>query len=494
MKFRLLFTISSLGLLAFLAMPLGLAAQEGPSYSVFYTFSGTGADGEFPQGDVIRDPEGNTYATAFNGGDLSCNPPYGCGVVFKLDRSGKETVLYSFMGGADGAYPSTGLLRDEAGNLYGTTRGGGDVSVSACSFNPGCGVVFKLDMSGKETALYAFTGGTDGLGPSSGLVRDEAGNLYGTTVAGGNLTGDCPGLPVTGCGVLFKLDRAGEETVLHTFTGGTDGYAPYGDLLRDTRGNLYGAASNGGDVSGFCSDVVEPATGFLGCGTVFKLDHTGKFSVLHTFHGADGGPFPDGWLVLDNEGNLYGMSGNGGDLSGCSGLGCGVVFKVDGNGKESVLYSFTGGKDGAETFAGVIRDVEGNLYGTTYNGGDFSGSLCADVGCGVVFKLYPTGKEIAIHAFTGGTDGANPNAGLLQDEKGNLYGTASDGGDSSCNPPYGCGVVFKTAFHQFSESAAPAEQAGNSEGEKVVLAENARKQFQKLLRLRLLGAQPTEAQ
>ena len=117
-------------------------------------------------------------------------------------------------------------------------------------------MVFKLDPTGKETVLYAFTGGADGLGASSGLVRDEAGNLYGTTVMGGGLSGVCPGLPLPGCGVVFKLDPNGKETVLHTFTGGADGYAPYGDLLRDEAGNLYGAASNGGDVSGFCGDVV----------------------------------------------------------------------------------------------------------------------------------------------------------------------------------------------------------------------------------------------
>lgn len=391
-------------------------------------------------------------------------------MVFKIDWSGKETVLYRFTGGADGAYPATGLVRDEAGNLYGTTHGGGDVSVSACSFNPGCGVVFKVDPTGKESVLYAFTGGTDGLGASSGLVRDKAGNLYGTAIMGGDLSGVCPGFPAPGCGVVFKVDATGKETVLYTFNGEADGYAPYGDLLRDEAGNLYGAASNGGDVSGFCGDVVLNTTGFLGCGTVFKLDSTGKFTVLHTFHGADGGPFPDGWLVRDNEGNLYGMSGNGGDLSGCSGLGCGVVFKVDGSGKETVLYRFTGGADGAETFAGVIRDAEGNLYGTTYFGGDLSG--CSGLGCGVAFKLDPTGKESVLHAFTGGADGANPNAGLLLGEEGNLYGTASDGGDLSCSAPSGCGVVFKIARDHCAEGDETTERPS------VVLPENARETLQ----------------
>jgi uncharacterized repeat protein (TIGR03803 family) len=490
MKSRLLLTISSFGALALgtvlLSTAIAARAQEAPNYMALYTF--TGADGEFPQGNVIRDRTGNLYGTAFNGGDLSGCGGSGCGVVFKIDWSGKETVLYSFTGGADGAYPATGLVRDEAGNLYGTTHGGGDISVSACSFNPGCGVVFKVDPSGKETVLYAFTGGADGLGASSGLVRDEAGNLYGTTVMGGDLSGVCPGFPAPGCGVVFKVDATGKETVLYTFTGGADGYAPYGDLLRDQAGSLYGAASNGGDVSGFCGNVVLNTTGFLGCGTVFKLDQTGKFTVLHTFHGADGGPFPDGWLVRDNEGNLYGMSGNGGDLSGCSGLGCGVVFKVDRKGKETVLYSFTGGADGAETFAGVVRDEEGNLYGTTYFGGDFSGSLCTSTGCGVVFKLDTTGKESVLYAFTGGTDGANPNAGLFLGEKGNLYGTTSDGGDTSCSAPYGCGVVFKIARDHCAEGDETTERP------RVVLPENARELLQQRLRFGRVGTRLAEPQ
>src|SRR5208283_3883665 len=237
MKSRLLFTILSLGLLALPAVAAQeehqQEAQHPPGYTMLYTF--TGGDGEFPLGNVIRD----------RAGDLNACNGSGCGTVFKVDKSGKETVLYSFTGGTDGAYPATGLVRDEAGNLYGTTHGGGDITVSACSFNPGCGVVFKVDPTGKETVLYAFTGGTDGLGASSGLVRDEAGNLYGTTIMGGDLSGVCPGFPAPGCGVVFKVEPTGKETVLYTFTGGADGYAPYGDLVRDEAGNLYGAASNG---------------------------------------------------------------------------------------------------------------------------------------------------------------------------------------------------------------------------------------------------------
>jgi uncharacterized repeat protein (TIGR03803 family) len=370
--------ITSFAVLLVLVAAIRLGAQETPSYTVLHTF--TGSDGEFPQGSLIRDHEGNLFGTAFNGGNSSCNPPIGCGVVFKMDPTGKEIVLYTFKGGADGAYPATDLLRDEVGNLYGTTHGGGQTTVAQCSFNPGCGVVFKVDPSGRETPLFAFSGGADGLGPSSGLVQDKWGNLYGTTI-GGDPDGNCPGTP-QGCGVVFKLDPNGDETVLHTFTGGADGYAPYGDLL------------------------------------------------------------------LDEEGNLYGMTGNGGDVGACSGIGCGVVFKLARGGKESVLYSFTGGADGAVTFASVIRDDEGNLYGTTTNGGDLNG--CGGLGCGVVFKLDPKGKETVLHTFSGGTDGAIPVGGLLLDDEGNLYGTSSGGGDPSCD----CGVVFKIALHDSAEGDA----------------------------------------
>lgn len=435
----------------FLWAAVGARAQGTPSYAVLHTF--TGADGEYPGAGLVRDWEGNLYSTAFLGGDLNQCGGSGCGVVFKLDRNNKETVLYSFEGGVDGAGPAMGLLRDRAGNLYSTTHTGGDVGGCTGPGFPslGCGVVFKVDPRGKETVLYAFTGGADGGGASSGLVQDRAGNLYGTTIFGGDLSAcSFDGLP--GCGVVFMLDPAGHETPLHPFTGGADGYGPYGDLLLDEAGHLYGTASNGGDTSGFCGDVVQNADNVVGCGTVYKLDRTGEFTVLHTFDGTDGGPFPDSWLVQDKEGNLYGMTGSGGNLSDCSGppntytttgspLGCGVVFKVDREGKESVLYSFTGGADGGETFASLVRDAAGNFYGTTNYGGNLSD--CAPIGCGVVFKVDGAGKETVLYTFSGGTDGAYPQGNLLLDEKGNLYGTASGGGDPTCQ----CGVVFKVALH-----------------------------------------------
>lgn len=459
MKPRLLSASSLLVLLVLLVRPVRAVAQEEqqenakqqPHYAVLHTFTG-GADGANPQAALIRDQRSNLYGTAFNGGDLSKCGGAGCGVVFRLDRNGRETALYTFEAGADGAGPGAGLLWDQ-GSLYSTTHGGGNLDCSEVGVPwQGCGVVFKVNATtGEETTMYAFTGVTDGGGPSSGLVRDKAGNLYGTTVFGGDRT--CSFLGLFGCGVVYKLDPSGNETILHAFTGAADGALPAGDLLLDRAGNLLGSANDGGDTtSAFCSQTIGPFFGVPGCGTLFKIDPAGGFAVLHTFQGADGGPVPWGWLTQDDAGNIYGMTGNGGDLSDCSGFGCGVVFKLDRSGKETVLHTFTGGADGSETLASVVRDASGNLYGATEFGGDVIDPPCAAVGgCGVVFELDAHGHETVLHTFTGSADGANPNANLLLDEDGNLYSTAQDGGDTTCSVPGtplpGCGVVFKITLH-----------------------------------------------
>jgi uncharacterized repeat protein (TIGR03803 family) len=166
-------------------------------------------DGSGPDyGTLIRDSAGNLYGTTVAGGAAGNN-----GTVFKLGTAGAETVLYTFTGGADGGQPYAGLIRDRAGALYGTTFKGG-ITTGTC-FQGGCGVVFKLDMTGAETVLHSFTGGADGGYPNAGLVRDSAGNLYGTALEGGIITGACG---VGGCGVVFKLDTSGIETVLYRFT------------------------------------------------------------------------------------------------------------------------------------------------------------------------------------------------------------------------------------------------------------------------------------
>jgi len=368
-------------------------------FQVLYSFQG-GADGAGPVAALVADGAGNLYGTAEYGGD-------GNGVVFKVDASGKETVLYSFKGGTDGANPTGALARDAAGNLYGTTLNGAG---SGCGPLDGCGTVFKLDATGKETVLYRFTGGTNGTAPFAGLIRDKDGNLYGTTTAGGG--SGCGG---SGCGTVFKVDAAGEETVLHRFAGGKDGSNPQASVIRDAQGNLYGTTLQGGG-SG-CNDNA-------GCGTVYKLNTAGKEQVLHRFTGGDGG-WP--WsLTRDAGGNLYGTASIGGRS------GAGTVFKLSPTGKITTLYSFTGRADGASPTGGVILDRAGNLYGTA----DQGGNSCGNLSCGTVFRLDTTLKFSVLHRFIGG-DGEFPIAGLVRDRAGNLYGTTIDGGSVNS------GVVFK---------------------------------------------------
>jgi uncharacterized repeat protein (TIGR03803 family) len=204
--------------------------------TVLYSFTGR-TDGDAPFAGVIRDAQGNLYGTTRFGGDLTCPGGGGCGTVFKLSSAGKETVLYSFTGGADGSQPIAGVIRDAEGNLYGTTLIGGDLS--ACSLN-GCGVVFKLSKTGKETVLYRFKGAPDGADPVAGVIRDAKGNLYGTTYSGG----------VSNVGTAFELSWMGKETVLFSFENNArDGYSPRAGVIQDTEGNLYGATADGGRIN-----------------------------------------------------------------------------------------------------------------------------------------------------------------------------------------------------------------------------------------------------
>ena len=256
------------------------------------------------------------------------------------------------------------------------------------------------------SVLYAFQRGTDGETPTGDLITDESGNLYGTTEDGG-----------LGYGTVFRLDPNGKETVLHSFTS-SDGAYPFAGLVRDAAGNLYGTTFQGG-------------TGYGG--TVFKLDPNGIVTVLHNFAGSDG-YHPYGVLIRDGAGNLYGTTGYGGSN------GYGIVFKLNEAGKETTLYNFTGGADGGNPIAELVRDHEGNFFGTTSVGG---GGACSG-GCGTVFELSKTGKETTVYRFLGSPDGAFPFAGVVRGPSGDFYGTTFDGGNPGCtaNGP-GCGTVFR---------------------------------------------------
>jgi uncharacterized repeat protein (TIGR03803 family) len=386
---------------------LGATAAHARTYKVLYSFQ-DGSDGRHPSA-VIRDVKGNLYGVTSYG--------YGAhsfGTIFKLSPAGRETVLHSFAA-TDGipAYVPSGLIQDPERNLFGATAKGGGTGCSG----GGCGVVFKLSPRGRYTVLHRFRG-TDGSFPQ-GVIRDSKGNLYGATELGGSGTG-CGG---SGCGLVFKLSSAGKYTVLHRFTGGTGGYFPNGGMILEPNGNLYGTTLFGGDPS--CV-----------CGVVFKLGPTGKETVLHKFT-YDDGAYPNGGIIRDAKGNLYGTTPT--DAS-CGEYGvCGLVFKLSPLGVETVLYRFQGGADGGLPAAGVIQDRKGNIYGTTA----YAGRPGCDgaTGCGVVFKVDSNQKETVIYSFTGGVDGGVPQSGLLQDGKGNLYGTTTAGG-AACGG-LGCGVVFR---------------------------------------------------
>ncbi len=261
------------------------------------------------------------------------------------------------------------------------------------------GAVFELMPDGTEEVLYSFTGGPDGGTPYGGLVMDASGNLYGTTLYGGSSTcGD------SGCGVVFEVTPAGIETVLYEFVGGSDGFYPRGTLIIDSIGNLYGTTQYGGAPGSF--------------GTVFEISPQGVETVLYRFLGyPNDGAYPFAGVIRDVQGNLYGTTEAGGAF------GLGTIYKLSGS-TETIVHTFNGGAD-AYPWAGVQRDSYGNLYGTA------SGNY------GEVYVVSPAGKERILHTFTGGNDGGLPLGALIHDPKGAWYSTTSQGGAS------GNGTIFR---------------------------------------------------
>lgn len=337
-------------------------------------------------------------------------------------KASATDVIYSFAGEDDGEYTDTDLAIDAAGNLYGTSVQGGDF---------GGGTVWQLTPSGSgwvHTVLYNFTGGADGGEPYKGVTLDAAGNLYGTAVTGGS--GSCEG----GCGVAYKLTNSGgtwTQTVIHAFTGGDDGAGPGARVTLDSRGNVYG---------------MTPIGGAAGQGVVFKIHPNGSgvwtLQVLHTFTGgADGATGSAGRMLL-RGGHLYGAATAGGVN------GKGTAFELtptsSGEWDFKTIYSFKGQPDAGFPYGGLVFDASGNLYGTTYYDG--ANNL------GAVYQLAPraTGewKEKVLYSFKAAPDGNSSISNLVFDQLGNLYGTTSEGG-------LGSGTIFKLtrdANGQWTES------------------------------------------
>jgi uncharacterized repeat protein (TIGR03803 family) len=388
------------------------------------------SDGFDPLAGLTEDASGNFYGTVNSGGShpSTCPSPSGCGAVFKLDKAGNYSILYNFCSRTrciDGETPQAGLTIDASGNLYGTTIYGG-ASHTDPNANGG-GTVFKLDNAGNYTVLYSFCSQTncaDGYLTYAGVIVDSSGNLYGTTTSGG----------AYGDGTVFKLNSAGTYSVLHNFCSQAncaDGGIPEAGLIVDASDNLYGTAYAGGAKS---------------AGTLYKLDSTGSFTVLYTFCSATNcsdGAAPLTSLIKDTSGNLFGTTSSGG-----SGYGAGTVFKLDSGGNYTVLHSFcTLGncKDGASPRS-LIEDAAGNFYGTTSGGGILPGA-------GTVFWLDGAGDYSNIYYFCsqGGyqcTDGyipiiapPIPAGNLVVDSSGNLYGMTSSGGTGITSNDVG--VIFK---------------------------------------------------
>ena len=373
------FFAATLTLLTLLAVATSPAQAQG--FVALHQFDSAG-DGAFPEAALVRDAAGNLYGTTIIGGGGVA------GVVYKIDPTGAEMILLRF-DVANGSGPNSPLILDQAGNLYGIANNG----------PLGGGVIFKLSPSGEQTLLHSFRKGANLQPkiPSGGLFMDKLGNIFGTTRFGGDSS--CQ----TGCGTLFKLNQAGVLSVVHRFVG-PEGTQPFGPLVQDAAGNLYGVTQVGGDLA--CPDALVQGQG---CGTVFKFSKKKVLTVLHAFQGGSDGAIAQAGLLLDAVGNLYGTTGNGGTSEN------GTIFKISNDGTYTVAHRFTGAVDGTTPNGGLVIDDAGNLFGTAQAGGAS--------GMGTVFELTPSGRLTVLHAFTGATDGAFPLAGLIRDELGHLYGT-----------------------------------------------------------------------
>jgi uncharacterized repeat protein (TIGR03803 family) len=338
-------------------------------------------DGATPNG-LVQGTDGLLYGTTQAGGANSF------GTIFRMTPNGELATLFSFTGAGDGGYPVAALLQGADGDFYGTASAGGT--------GGGWGTVFKITPAGAFSTLHSFAGGTDGGFPYAALVEGNDGTYYGTTLSGGTNNG---------WGTAFAIAPDGTYRNVHSFTGGSDGGSPQGNLTLGLDGNLYGSAPEGG----------------AGSGTVFRMSALGAVTPVYSFTGPDGSS-PYAAVIQARDGNLYGTTAYGGLY------GNGTVFRITTNGIRTTLYSFGGGSDGSFPYAGLIQASDGSLYGTTADGGDY--------GDGTVFQITTNGALTTL-AWFDGYNGANPDAALIQSADGSLYGTTQYGG------PNDNGVIFR---------------------------------------------------
>jgi len=423
-----------------------------PKETVLYSFQG-GADGSGPVGSIVMDKQGNIFgATSYTN---PCVTSLQCGSVYELSPPQQpgdpwtETTLYDFQGfnHGDGGSPEGGLVQDAAGNLYGTTAYGGGGPCILLGSAVGCGTVYELVRpqkpggAWKEKGLYSFQGNQDGQFPIGDLVFDKRGSLYGATWFGGGQGATCDPLYAY-CGTIFELTpprTTGKnvwiEKVLHSFAGvdAGDGGQPNGGLILDEAGAIYGTTYIGG------SNCAQNSG--QGCGTLFQLipqqDGSRPWSeaVLHSFGAGDDGGGPNGNLIFDKRGSLYGTTVGGGN----SNFPSGAVFRCtrgpNDTYEETLLYSFYDGPDGGFPRAGLVFDQRGNAYGTAALGGLNEG--------GTLFRISAkTGSFVTIYPFEPNPDGNYPESPLIFDPVGRLYGTTLDGGTGQACQNYGCGTVY----------------------------------------------------
>ncbi|MGA8326006.1 MAG: choice-of-anchor tandem repeat GloVer-containing protein [Candidatus Cybelea sp.] len=378
-----------------------------------------------------------SVAAASLAGCGGTQPPIGAPGAMPQGRHASGSsykVVYNFTGGSDGAQPYAGLI-DVNGTLYGTTSQGGG-SGCATTITSGCGTVFSITPSGQETVLHAFTGGSDGANPKAALI-DVNGTLYGTTFHGGDTK-------CKGCGTVFSITPSGVEKVLHSFSGPPDGAWPAAALI-NVNGTLYGTTAEGG-TSGGCRLGLPKR----GCGTVYSISPSGSENVLFRLVGPATGSYPAASLI-DVNGTLYGTTENGG-----GGHGPGTVYTVTPSGLGKLLYHFTYKELVGFAPAAALIDVKGLLYGTLSSGSG-RGKKKDRGGPGTVVSITTSGTVKVVYNF-GFTDGASPSASLIN-VRGTLYGTTTAGGVRGCFSPnsYGCGTVFSVTrggtekvLHSFS--------------------------------------------
>ena len=400
--------ITSVVLVMLLMTP---SASDAQTVKSLVNFDGTDGNSPYLMA-PLQGFDGKLYGATANGGINTCTL-YGssvtCGVVFNITTSGTETVLHNF-DGTDGASPDGTLVQDAHGNLYGVTQYGGPNTTCAVFGASGCGTVFKITPSGVFTSLYSFcslTNCADGANPTGGLLLAADGNLYGAATYGGNYQ-DCSG---SGCGTIFRITPEGTLTTLYSFAG-ADGSFPYAPLVQSSTGILYGVTGGGGANNE---------------GTVFAIAASGKLTTLAAFNGTDGmNPNP---VIIGTDGNLYGSTTYGGTstISNCSSYGCGVVFKLTPSGKFTTLYNFCSQANCADGFVplwSLFQATDGNLYGNT---SEFNGTTVA--GFGTIFKITTGGTFTNLYTFNG-TDGYFPEGAMMQDTNGTLFGTTAIGGTS----------------------------------------------------------------